>query len=203
MDIRAPIENNNCGVGNIRVTAVTVGDEFHEKWALAGGHPLFRKLDTLVDGDDIHGIDLTKLVRSNTSQNIGDHSYLDTGDGITAGIVGSVGRRSLSGSAHTIFVVLANEDARQVPEFGHVERFEDLTLVASAITVESEGGNVIFSGVLLSESKTSSKRNLGTDDAVSSEEGRGEDVHGSTLSIGHAVLATKELGQDTLDGSSP
>ena len=131
-----------------------------------------------------------------------DRSYLETGDGITARVVGSVGRRSLSGGAHTILVVLANEDTGQVPKFGHVERFENLTLVAGTVTIKREGGNIVFAGILLSESETGSKRNLGTDDTVSSEEGRGKDVHRSTLSVGHAVLATKELGQDTLDSSS-
>lgn len=203
MGVRAPIESNNCGVKNARVTAVTIGDIFHEKRALASGSPLFCKLDTLVDSNDIHGVDLTKSVSSYTRQNVQDHSYLDTGDGITTGIVGGVGRRTLSRGTHTILVILTNEDARQVPELGHVECFEDLALVTGTITVEGEGGDIVFSGVLLSESNTSTERDLGTDDPVSSEEGGGEDVHRPALSVGHAVLATEKLGDDALDRSSP
>jgi hypothetical protein len=134
---------------------------------------------------------------------VGNHSYLDTGDGITASVIGGVGRRSLGRCAHTILIVLANENARQVPELGHVECFEDLSLVAGTVTIEGKGGNIGLAGVLLSESETSPKRNLSTDNPVSSKEGRGEDVHGSTLSVGHAVLATEKFSQDTLDGSSP
>lgn len=184
------------------MATVTVGDKFHKERALARGNPLFCKLDALVDSDDVHGIDLTRFVSSYTCQNVGDHSYLDTRDGITASVVGGVGRSSLSRGTHTILVVLADEDARQVPKLGHVECLEDLTLVAGTVTIESEGRNVVFAGVLLSEGKTGSKRNLGADDAISSEEGRGEDVHGSTLSVGHSILATEKLSQDALDGSS-
>ena len=50
------------------MTAVTVSDEFHKQRALAGGNPLLRKLDTLVDGDDIHRINLTELVSSYTKK---------------------------------------------------------------------------------------------------------------------------------------
>jgi len=67
-------------VGSSRVATVTVGDEFHKKRALASGNPLFRKLDTLVDSNDIHGIDLTKFVGSYSNQKVGNHSYLDTRD---------------------------------------------------------------------------------------------------------------------------
>lgn len=48
------------------MATVTVGDVFHKKRTLAGGNPLFRKLDALVDSDDIHCVDLTRFVSSNT-----------------------------------------------------------------------------------------------------------------------------------------
>jgi len=57
---------DDCPVKNSRMAAVTVGDEFHKKRALALGNPLFRELDALVDGDDVHSIDLTKFVISST-----------------------------------------------------------------------------------------------------------------------------------------
>ena len=88
--IRAPIGDSDRGVRHARVTAVTVGDVFHKEGTFAVGNPLFRKLDALVDGDDIHGIYLTRLVSSHTSQSVGDRSYLDTGDRITASVIGGV-----------------------------------------------------------------------------------------------------------------
>ena len=133
----------------------------------------------------------------------GNYSNLDTRDGITSSVVSGVGGRSLSRGTHAILVIFANEDTGQVPKLGHVEGFKNLTLIASTVTVEGEGGNVGFSGVLLSEGNTSAKWNLGTDDTVSSEEGRCEDVHRAALSIGHAVLTTEEFGQYTLYGPSP
>ena len=114
---------------------------------------------------------------------VGDQSYLDTGDRIASSVVRGVGGRSLGRGTHTVLVVLANEDAGQIPKLSHVECFEDLTLVAGTVTVKGKGSNVVFARILLSEGNTSSKRNLSTDDAVSSEERRGEDVHGSTLSV--------------------
>ena len=63
--IGTPIEDD-CPVKNSRMTTVTVGDEFHEKRALAFGNPLFCELDALVDGDDVHSVDLTKFVISST-----------------------------------------------------------------------------------------------------------------------------------------
>jgi DNA-binding ferritin-like protein (Dps family) len=51
----------------------------------------------------------------------------------------------------------------------------------------------------LSETHTGTNRDLRSDDTVASEEGRGEDVHGTTFSVGHADLATEELANDTFD----
>ena len=48
------------------------------------------------------------------------------GGGLT-GVGGGLGR----GGAHAILVVLNHEHARQLPEVRHVDRLEDLTLVAS------------------------------------------------------------------------
>lgn len=43
---------------------------------------------------------------------------------------------------------------------------------------------------------------MGADDTVSAKEGRREDVHGTTLSVGHADLASEQLANNTLYGAS-
>lgn len=83
----------------------------------------------------------------------------------------------------------------------HVERLEDLTLVTRAITVQSER-TVLLAHVLLRETHTGTNRDLSSDDTVASEEGRGEDVHRTTLAVGHADLATEQLANDTLDSAA-
>jgi hypothetical protein len=80
----------------------------------------------------------------------------------------------------------------------HVVRLKDLTLVTRTVTVQRER-TVLLAHVLLSETHACTDRNLSTDDTVASEEGRGEDVHGTTFSVGHADLATEELANDTFD----
>ena len=45
-------------------------------------------------------------------------------------------------------------------------------------------------------------RDLGTDNTIAIKEGQGEDVHRSTLSVGHAVWTTEKLSNDTLDGAT-
>jgi len=83
----------------------------------------------------------------------------------------------------------------------HVERLEHLTLVRCTITVHRKRA-VLLALVLLRERRTRADRDLGTDDTVSTKEGRSEDVHGATLALGHASLATEELGEDSRDGAA-
>ena len=52
------------------MATITVSDVFDKEGAITGGSPLFRKLDTLVDSDDIHGIDLTELIGSYTDEGV-------------------------------------------------------------------------------------------------------------------------------------
>jgi hypothetical protein len=47
----------------------------------------------------------------------------------------------------------------KVPQLGHVVRLEDLTLVGSSVTVESEGNTAVFF-VFVSEGNTSAEGNL-------------------------------------------
>lgn len=43
---------------------------------------------------------------------------------------------------------------------------------------------------------------LGTNDTVTTEESRGEDMHRATLTERHTVLSAHQLGEDTLDGTT-
>ena len=86
-------------------------------------------------------------------------------------------------------LTLATEDHGKVPELGHVEGLEDLTLVGSTVTVKSER-DVLLVVVLVGESKTSTDGNLSTDDTVATVEAGSEHVHGTTLAVGNTATAT-------------
>ena len=80
------------------MTTVTVGNEFKEDGSLATGDPVTGVLYGLLHGDDIHSV------------------RLDTGDLVATSEVLGIGGASRSGGTHTILVVLANEDSREVPQ---------------------------------------------------------------------------------------
>ena len=79
-----------------------------------------------------------------------------------------------------------------------VVRLKHLTLVTHTITVQHKRA-IFLAHVLLSETHTCTDRNLSSDDTVASDEGWGEDVHGTTFSKRHADLAIEELANDTFD----
>lgn len=83
----------------------------------------------------------------------------------------------------------------------HVERLENLALVTRAITIHRKCRGLLLQ-VLLRESNTSTDRDLRAHDTVASEEGRGEDVHRTTLSVGHSNLPPEQLANDTLDSAA-
>lgn len=84
-----------------RVAAVAVGDEFEEEGATLVFHgPLARESDGLGASDDVHAVNL------------------QAGNLIAAGEVGGVGRAPLSRSAHSVFVVFADKDRREIPQLG-------------------------------------------------------------------------------------
>lgn len=80
----------------------------------------------------------------------------------------------------------------------HVERLEDLTLVAGTVSVHRVGSERLVH-VFLCKRKACADGHLRTDDSVATEERLGEDVHGTTLAVGHARLAAKQLTDDALD----
>ena len=140
-------------------------------------------LDCLRRSDDIHTI------------------RLNTGNLVSASEILRVRRATLGGGAHTVLVVFANKHARKVPEFGHVERLKDLTLVACTITVESErnGGPL---EVLHSKSDAGADGNLSTNNTIAAEETRCEDVHRATFTLGHAHLTPEKLADDARNGAT-
>ena len=83
----------------------------------------------------------------------------------------------------------------------HVEHLKHLALVACTISIQHKCG-CLFSEVLLCKGDASANRDLGTDDTIAIKEGQGEDVHRSTLSVGHAVWTTEKLSNDTPDGAA-
>lgn len=98
-------------------------------------------------------------------------------------------------------LTLAAKEGRQVPELGHVVSLEDLTLVAGTITVEDDAG-ILSSLVLVGKSKTSTDRNLSTDDTIATIETLGEHVHGTALAVGNTLTSAKKLANDGLDSST-
>ena len=98
-------------------------------------------------------------------------------------------------------LTLAAEEGGQLPELGHVEGLEDLTLVASAVAVEDDGG-VVTAGVLVSEGEASADGDLSTDNAVAAEETLGEHVHGAALAVGDTLAAAQQLADDRSHGSA-
>lgn len=98
-------------------------------------------------------------------------------------------------------LTLAAEENGEVPQLGHVERLEDLTLVGSSIAVKRDGG-VLLALVLVCESQTSTDRNLSADDTVATVEALCEHVHGSSLSVRDTLTTAEKLADDGLDGST-
>ena len=196
--------------GCARVTTVTIGDKLHQEWAVAFDNPVASELDGMLGCDDVHTVDLCVRHYVNGMVLQVKETDLDTGDLIATGKVLGVGRTPLGGSTHTILVVLADKYAWEVPQFrlsahiwsvchckgvareftGHVECLKDLALVTRTITVEGKRGCLVAE-VFLSKSETSTDGDLGTDDTVSTKEGRGEDVHRTAFSVGHAGLTTE------------
>lgn len=180
---------------------VAVGNELDQEGTLVAGDPLLRPLRCLVNGDDVHTV------------------HLDTGDLVATGVVLRVRGAALRGRTHTVLVVLANEDTREVPELGlrirsiralspsrsqrtnHVVRLKHLTLVARTVAVHGERGG-LFALVLLGERETRAERDLRADDTMTTLEGLSEDVHGSTLALRDTAHATEQLADQALKRTS-
>lgn len=85
------------------------------------------------------------------------------------------------------------EATHKVPQLGHVEALEDLTLIGGTVSVHSEGSMLIgLAHVLLGEGDTSTDGHLSTDNTVSTEERFCEDMHRAAFTVRHSVLASCE-----------
>jgi len=96
---------------------------------------------------------------------------------------------------------LTAEQNGEIPQLGHVEGFEDLTLVGGTVTVQDDGG-VGLLVVLLGKSQTGTDGNLGADDTVTTVEVLGEHVHRATLAVGDTLATAQQLTDDRLDGTA-
>ena len=101
------------------MTTVAVGDELKEDRAIAAEDPILRVADGLQDSENIHTVRLLRYQMSDREIVYKLRSqHLNTRDLVTTSEVLGVGRTALCRSTHSVLVVLADEDTRQVPEFG-------------------------------------------------------------------------------------
>lgn len=106
-------------VHDVRVTTVTVGNKFEQKRALAAYNPFLGVLHSLENRNDVHSIALhgPNISEHPSCRGMETGAYLNTGDFVTASVVLGVGRATLRRGTHTVLVVLANEDNREIPKF--------------------------------------------------------------------------------------
>lgn len=127
--------------------------------------------------------------------------YLQTRDVVTTLEVAGIGRGAIGSSSHSVTVVLANKDSREIPEFSHVVGLKDLTLVRGTVTIEGKGGSVMTK-IFLGKGNTSTQGNLGANNTVTAKEVWGKHVHGTTFACRDTGLASKKLGQDGGNGGA-
>src|SRR4029077_11266246 len=104
------------------------------------------------------------------------------------------GAGTLNAGAHRVLIVLNHIDDRQLPKFGHVEGFVHLPLIGGAVA-EIRYADVLVAPILVRESEPGSERNLGADDAVTTEKFLlgAEHVHRATLAFGIARSPSGEF----------
>ena len=95
----------------------------------------------------------------------------------------------------------AAEEYGKIPELGHIERFENLALVAGTVPVEADG-RVFVVLVLIREGNTRTNGYLSADYTVATVESFGEHVHGSAFSVGDTFSSAKQLADNRFDRST-
>jgi len=127
--------------------------------------------------------------------------YLQTRDVVSTLEVARVGGGAVGCSSHSVAVVLANKDSREIPKLSHVVGLKDLTLVRGTITIEGKSGCFVIE-VLLGKGNTGTQGNLSTNNTVTAKEVGGEHVHGTTLATRDTGLASEKFGQDGGNGTA-
>lgn len=120
---------------------------------------------------------------------------------VTSGIVGGVGGRSLGARAHTVAVVLANENGRNVQQLGNIVSLKGLTLIGGSVTVEGHAdtvGALVFGG----QRNAGAQRHLSAHDTVAAVKVLGVHVHRAALASGTTALSTGKFGEYAQRGHS-
>ena len=86
-------------------------------------------------------------------------------------------------------------------ETDHVIRLKDLTLITRSISIHGKR-SVLLTQIFLCKRDACADGNLSAHDTVPAKKGRSEDVHGPAFAAGHARLASEELSNDALDGTT-
>lgn len=87
-------------------------------------------------------------------------------------------------------LTFTSEEDGEVPEFGHVECFEDLALIAGSVSVEADG-RVVVVLVLVGECNSRPDGYLSADYTIAAVETFGKHVHRSTFSVGDSFSSAK------------
>lgn len=91
--------------------------------------------------------------------------HFDAWNQISPSVKRCIRRVPMHRRSHSVLIVLADVDYRQVPQFRHVVRLVNLTLGRCSIAVErprNSAGAVVF----MSESQPGADRHLTTDDPI-------------------------------------
>lgn len=98
-------------------------------------------------------------------------------------------------------LTFASEDDRDIPQLSHVVRLEDLSLIRSTITIQSQRA-VILAHVHIRKANTSTNRDLRTDDTVTTVKAGREHVHRTALAVRNTLAATEQLADDGTDAAA-
>ena len=166
------------------MAARAIGLGLDQRRTLARPRPLGRLERGFGDGGEIVAVD------DDARHRIGARAVGDIGDG------GRAGHRH----RHRILIVLADEDDRQLPDRGEVERLVKGALVVGAVAEERERDRA-GAPLLGAERRADRDRQAAADDAVGAEIAlrRLGDMHRAAAPLAIAALAAEELGEHRLE----
>lgn len=105
-------------------------------------------------------------------------AHFDAWNQVSASVKRCIRRVPVRRRPHSVLIVLADVDDRQIPQFRHVVRLVNLTLRGCPVAVErprDSAGAVVF----VSESQPGADRHLATDDPIAAVESCRVHVHRS------------------------